>query len=376
MKHRSPDVLPDTIRARLFWGEDSGRALQAARTTRSRWLGHDSAPGSTGSAGSADPSRSEMAYWRLDPEELLLHEDRLFEILQQESLIQARQVVEILPARDLAQERRLTGLLREALELEFAPGVLLLVRSVLAQTRSPLQQLFALHKRATSVVFYAQSDFRARLRQRLNAAHFTIEPEAETWLEQSIGTDTEQADAEIEKLILYIDTLPRGRSITLSDVIKGTQADAPVRLDHLVDVALAGESFGRLRDSFQAVWQSGMAPELVVRAALQHAMELASMQKGLAAGEGLERVTSHVFFKRRDMIRRHLQLWRGPALDTLVERLGRLEHQMRCHPALRHVLAERCFLSLAMDGRNAGRALMKSRQFSGRPSGRRFSASS
>ncbi len=215
--------------------------------------------------------------------------------------------------------------------------------------KSKLRELFEASKHGAAIACYVEEGaalagtVRAALAARgLKASESTV-----NILASLLGPDRQLLNAEADKLALYL-----GEAGTLeeADVLACAADTAETTLDDAIDAALLGSRPGT-DQALRRLAAEGEAPVRVMRGLARHFLRLNGVAARLEAGEPMESAMRSLrpplFFKREQVFRRQLQIWRGPRLADALARVTQAE--LRCKETGQpdQLLSERVFLELA-----------------------------
>ncbi|MCD8497537.1 MAG: DNA polymerase III subunit delta [Alphaproteobacteria bacterium] len=149
------------------------------------------------------------------------------------------------------------------------PSALIVLEAGELGPKSSLRALCEKAANAAAVPCYVEDerDMGRLIRETLQGAGLTAEPDAVTALASAITGNRAKARSELEKLITYKG--PQKSPITLDDIM-ATCADAGAQgLDDLV-YAVANRDSGRAFKSFETLQQEGVALIAILRALQNH----------------------------------------------------------------------------------------------------------
>ncbi len=180
------------------------------------------------------------------------------------------------------------------------------------------------------------------------AAGLAVDPDARRALTGLLGADRLASRSEIAKLMLYA----HGRStVTLDDVEAVVSDAAALAADALVDAAFTGDLAQVETLARRVLGAGGMHPDVLLGAALRHAVFLHRAKLDMAGGASLDQVMGMgrggIHFKRKPAVERQLKTGDAEALGRAVARLGEAMGQVRREPALAQEIAVRALWSLA-----------------------------
>jgi DNA polymerase-3 subunit delta len=213
--------------------------------------------------------------------------------------------------------------------LEDAPGdapgdTMIVLEAGDLPARSSLRKLFEKHDLAAAVACYRDEgrDLERVIRQSLDEAGLTIEPDALSFLRTHLGGDRQISRRELEKVVLY-----KGKQtspVSLTDVEACVGNSSALALDDVVDAVGLGD-LPRLTTALPRCLAEGSTAIAVLRAVAQHFQRLHMVAGRRAAGESLDDALKSLrpplFWKRKEAFTAQLRLW---SLEDLGLALGRL----------------------------------------------------
>lgn len=190
--------------------------------------------------------------------------------------------------------------------------------------------------------------------ERMKADKITVEPDAQRFLTEHLGSDRAMSRAEIEKLALYAG--PGGR-LTLEDVTAAIGDSAATALDDVIFAAANGRS-DALDRAVEEGFSLGLSPIPMLRQTAAHIMRLRQMRGAVDSGRDAKSVVDGarppIFWKNKGPM--EAQLRRFDA-DTLAEALSLLleaEAQCKRSGAPDQLVASRALHQIAALSRRAG----------------------
>jgi DNA polymerase-3 subunit delta len=242
--------------------------------------------------------------------------------------------------------------------LAFPPGdAMIIAEAGPLKATSKLRKLFEKDASLAAVAIYEDSagDIQRIIRDTLQKEGLSIDPDALALLAGLLGADRAASRGELEKLALYC----LGRGKVTADDVRAIIGDVSAHaMNDMIDAFLTGEATRGAR-LFSAMLAQGVAPAGILAAASAHMARLKALalvvQSGQPPAQAVRSARPPVFFKRRDVMARQLSLWPLAALERADESLFEATAMTRQNPDLEAQIAERCFLSLAVRARRAGR---------------------
>ena len=213
---------------------------------------------------------------------------------------------------------------------------------------APLRTLCEKSPRALALPCYPD-DGRALgdiVEEILREAGLAIGKDAKAVLLASLGGDRLATRAELAKLVLYA----HGRGeVTVEDIDAILSDVSGLAMDAVVDAAFAGDAAG-LEIGSRRLAAEGLHPSVALGAALRHALALVPLQLEVEQGKPVDMVLESwrgLHFKRKPLIRQHLQRWSTRNLTAAVERLQAALLDTRRLAELDDVILSKVLLDLA-----------------------------
>jgi DNA polymerase-3 subunit delta len=190
--------------------------------------------------------------------------------------------------------------------------------------RSSLRKLFEGAANAAALACYADdgASIAGVIREELNAAGLSADPDATAYLVAHLGSDRRLTRAELAKLILYMGAA--GGRIGLAEASACIGDGAALSLDDLALAVADGDQNGvqRLLDRL-----TGAQPITILRAVARHFQRLHLAAGMVAQGRSVDQAVGAlkppVIFKVADRVKRQVGRWPldrlGRALDMLIE---------------------------------------------------------
>ncbi len=244
----------------------------------------------------------------------------------------------------------LTPLLKDYLARPSAQNLVVIEAGALG-AKSPLRALCEKSPAAAALPCYVEEgrDLAALIRETVQDAGFSIEPDAVGWLAQNIAGDRQRARSELDKLILYMGPGQGGR-ITLDDAAACCGEAGTAGLDDLTQAVASAQPEVVLR-CYAQLMQEGVAAVAVLRALQGHFRRLhltqSRMETGMPAEEAMKRLSPPVFFKQEDSFKAQLRRWGLRQIEGVLQRLTLLEAQTKQTGTPVETLCGQALLSLS-----------------------------
>lgn len=212
------------------------------------------------------------------------------------------------------------------------PSALIVLEAGELGPRSSLRALCEKAANAAAVPCYVEDerDMGRLVRETLQAAGLTAEPDAVTALASAITGNRAKARSELDKLITY-----KGAAkapVTLADVLAVCSDAGAQDLDDLI-YAVAGRDSARAFKSFETLQQEGVALIAILRALQNHFRKLhlthAYMAEGLGTEEAMKKLSPPIFFKQEAAFKNQLSRWPMDQLAAVLARLSDIEAQTK-----------------------------------------------
>lgn len=269
---------------------------------------------------------------------------RLVDEMQSIAMFGGRRVIRVRNAGNAFREA-MKGVLHleraEALVVAEAPGL---------KKDAALARLFEKEERLAALPVYADEagDLYRLIDETLAAHGLAAERDARQALAELLGADRMTSRNELEKLALYC----RGQGQVRLEDVQAVCSDVSAHmLPEMLDAFFAGDMKHGVR-LFAALLAEGTPAAAMLQAAAGHVARLRELAAVMAQGTGAEQAVARarppIFFRRRAAVQRQLRIWSMEALARADESIWQAMHQARRVPELQDALAERCFMSLAM----------------------------
>jgi DNA polymerase III subunit delta len=198
--------------------------------------------------------------------------------------------------------------------------------------RSTLRAVFEKSRRAVAISCYPDSDAVKRrfIEEVLSGAGLAVEPDALSFIEESLGADHGVTRSELDKLITYMGEgggEADGGRVRLADALACVGESTATSLDAVCEAVCLGDLAALDRIFHRLVSEGGQAPVAVLRTLARHVQRLLLAAGLTAAGHAPDQVMARlkppVFQRNRESFRRQMALWPaerlGPALAILTE---------------------------------------------------------
>jgi DNA polymerase-3 subunit delta len=217
--------------------------------------------------------------------------------------------------------------------------------------KSKLVKLAEKDPAAIAVIAYAPTaEEAARLAEELGAASgLALARDVARAIAGATGGDQGLMAQEIEKLALYADAMPGGRTEIAIDAWRAIGADLPEEdVGAAVNLVFEGK-VGDLPELFITLAATGVADIRLVRSLATRAQLLARLRSLVDGGQSPRQIVEAqgkaIFWKEKDGVIRQLGKWDSPRLARLIERLHRLERELKAPMnaetlLLRHALTD------------------------------------
>ena len=190
----------------------------------------------------------------------------------------------------------------------------------------------------------------------MQAAGLSIDAEARQVLRTLLGSDRRASRNEITKLALYCYGYER---VSAADVLAIIGDTAALAADGVIDAAIVGD-IAALENTLGRVTASGVAPDMIVVAALRHfqTLQLARFRLdtgGAPAGAVVGSLRPPLHFSRRPAFERALRIWPQDRIEAAIGRLDRAALQARANSRLASAIADSTLLAVALEAARTAR---------------------
>lgn len=216
-------------------------------------------------------------------------------------------------------------------------------------------------RQAVAIACYADAerDLERIVDQETRDAGLAISREARQALLALLGADRLASRGEVRKLCLYAQGRPRIEVADVEAIIGDASAFA---VDELIDAAALGQ-IEVLDHGLERLEAGGQKPDVIAGTALRHFQFLARaralVDRGVPPAQIVDGARPPIFYKRKELIARQLQLWSAADLVRAGERLGRVVADARRSQPLATALVSDVLLTLARVARARGRAVRR-----------------
>jgi DNA polymerase-3 subunit delta len=268
------------------------------------------------------------------------------------SMMGGRRLIRIEDADD-----GLTPLLKDYLANPSPYNLILLEAGVLG-TKSSLRALCEKSPVAAALACYVDEgkDLASLIRETLRQAGYGADSDAVAWLAANIAGDRARVRSELEKLVLYMESAKIGAvnspppPVRLEDAIACCGETGAQSMDDLIQAIALSRTDDALQCYVQLL-QEGQSPVAMLRILQAHFRKLHLAQGRIEAGmtpdEALKRVSPPIFFKYQDAFSLQLRRWPIAAIETVLQRLTRLEAQAKQTGVPVETLCGHAFLSMS-----------------------------
>lgn len=301
---------PPGVRAVLVYGPDTGKVLEfAKRIARTAVTNLD------------DP----FNVCELDGDDASSDPARLSDEMHARSLMGGRRLVRLRNATDKSSDAIVNALDGDT------GDTLLVVEGGDLKPSGGLRKLFeAKREDIAALACYADTgrDLATMVRETLSAGSVKIDPEAERFLVEHLGSDRMASRMEVEKLTLLAG---EGGTINLDLVVSAIGDSAALDIDALIAAAAEGRP-DAIMTGLDRAFRQGEASVRIVRMAITYFQRLhlarARMADGRNPADAVKSLRPPVFFRTADAMARQLQRWDLRSLASALARLG--EAEIRC----------------------------------------------
>ena len=303
---------PDTIRALLIYGANSGLVRERAKAAVKF---------------AVQDLSDAFRLCQLDTRDITNDPARIGDELAALSFGGGRRAVWLKDAGDNIADSILAGL-----EIDFG-DTLFVIECANLSPRSALRKVFEKEPDLAAVPCYEDDDnsLREYVSDFLSAENAAIDRDALVWLLSRLSTDRMQVRSELEKLILYAtasaDLEPQAVTNITFEMVTACSADAgQLSLDNLADAVASGD-LADIDRFLQLAFEQGIQPIGAIRCVNRRFAQL-HFVVGLAQdGGSIEQLIAGlrppIFFKYRRAFQRQTMLWPmlriAQALDILNE---------------------------------------------------------
>jgi DNA polymerase-3 subunit delta len=325
---------PDpAIRAVLIYGPDYGLIQERSKTL---------------AAAAGDPA-DPFAFIVLKPETLQSDPARLADEAAALTFSGRRRVIRVREAGDALA--RVFGLWLD----EGIGDAFVIVEAGDLGKRSTLRAAFEKSRRAVAISCYPDSGATKRrfIEEVLGEAGLAAEPDALSFIEESVGADHGVTRSELDKLITYMGEAGgnEARHVRLADAFACIGESTATSLDAICEAVCLGDLAALDRIFHRLVSEGGQAPVTVLRALARHLQRLLLAAglagKGHAPDQVMAQLKPPVFQRNRESFRRQMALWPAERLGPAIAILTEAELDCKTTGMPDQALCERALLRIA-----------------------------
>jgi len=214
---------------------------------------------------------------------------------------------------------------------------------------SPLRKICEREARAAAIECYPDStkDLAQLIDRETETGGLRIEADARSYLISLLGEDRLTTRSELEKLVLYAQQDGRVSVAHIDAIV----ADASsLALDAAVNGAFEGD-FAAVQETAARVYSQGGDYNMLLGAALRHAILLHRMRLGVESGRSNQGNTGQGF-RRAAAIDKHVRTWSSARLAKTITLLSEAIARCRREPRLAEATTARVLWSIALSARN------------------------
>ena len=213
---------------------------------------------------------------------------------------------------------------------------------------APLRKICEREARAAAVECYPDSakDLAQLIDRETEAAGLRIDAETRAYLISLLGQDRLTTRSEIDKLILFA----HGDGKIGTEHIDAVVADASsLALDSAVNGAFEG-NFAAVQETAARVYSEGGDYNMILGAALRHAILLHRMRLDVEAGRG--HASGGQGYGRAAALDKHVRSWNSARLARAIALLNEAVGRCRRDPRLAEALTARTLWTIALSARS------------------------
>jgi len=236
------------------------------------------------------------------------------------------------------------------------PGAIVVIEAGDLKRGTGIRKRVESHSRAIAIACYpdAGRDLERLIKDEFSGSGITVSDAARQALAALLGSDRLVTRSELNKLRLYVGDAGH---IDIDDVEAVIGDSSALQTDQVVDM-VAGGNLDGLEAQFRRLIAAGSAPDMVVMAALRHFQMLdaarAQHDRGEAADQIVSRLRPPIYFKRRGLVSRQINLWQTSGIRRAQEILNAAVFDVRRHPELAFAAAHNALLRVAAFARRDG----------------------
>jgi DNA polymerase III subunit delta len=214
---------------------------------------------------------------------------------------------------------------------------------------APLRKICESEARAAAIECYPDSarDLAQLIDNETAAAGLRIDAEAQVYLVSLLGQDRLTTRAEIDKLILYAHGVG---TITIAHIDAIVTDASALALDAAVNGAFEGD-FAAVQETTARVYAEGGDYNMVLGAALRHAIALHRLRLDVEAGHGGGNGSGQGF-RRAAALDKHIRAWNSARLARAVAILNEAIARSRREPRMAEAITTRALWTIALSARN------------------------
>jgi DNA polymerase-3 subunit delta len=224
------------------------------------------------------------------------------------------------------------------------------------RAESPLRKACERAKTAVAIACYpdTERDLSKLIDDELKLSSLRIASDARAVLMTLLGGDRQASRNELRKLTLYA----HGKGeVTLDDVMAVVADASELKIDPIVDGAFAGNP-SAVETEFAKVMMAGLYPGVIISAAQRQAAWLHKSAIAIAEGTPSSVVLDGGFprlhFSRKANVEAALRHFDAARLMLVIDQLAAAAFEMRKQAALAAAIAQRAFLSIAVNAKRRG----------------------
>jgi DNA polymerase-3 subunit delta len=324
---------PQNIFLYLVFGSDAGLVSERAKTIAARAI---------------DDPKDPFQLLRINGDDLAADPLRLADEANTIPLFGGRRAIWI-----AAQGKAFTAALEPVLHLPPADCTIVIEAGGLKRD-APLRKLCEREARAAAIECYPDSskDLALLIEREAEAANLRVEADAKTFLISLLGQDRLTTRSELDKLLLYA----HGKSSVKLEDVEAIVADASsLALDAAVNGAFEGD-FAAVQETSARVTSEGGDYNMILGAALRHAILLHRMRLDIEAGQGGGGNSGYggQGFRRAASLDKHVRAWTSARLARAIAILNEAIGKCRREPRLSEGICGRALWTIALAARKQG----------------------
>jgi DNA polymerase-3 subunit delta len=224
------------------------------------------------------------------------------------------------------------------------------------RAESPLRKACERAKTAVAIGCYpdGERDLAKLIDEELRVSNLRIAPDARAVLMGLLGGDRQASRNELRKLTLYAHA---ASEVTLDDVMAVVADASELKLDPIVDAAVAGNA-ATVETAFAKDMVAGTYPGVIISAAQRQAAWLhksaLAIAEGTPASAVLEGGYPRLHFSRKGAAETALRNFSPARLVGIIDQLGAAALDMRKQNTLAAAIAQRTLLAIAANAKRRG----------------------